>query len=459
MKKLAISSLLLLVIVSCQRETADLQPPDFSTNPNVFLDGFSAGLNYAAFGGSVPAAFQVDNEVTYNNTAASMRFEVPDPNDSRGAYAGGVFFTSTGRNLTQYTALTFWAKSSVAANLDLIGFGADLGASAYQVSISNVPLNSNWQKFYIPIPDASKLTAEKGMLFYAEGPENNRGYTFWIDEVKFENLGTVAHLKHFILDGANRQETSFAGISKKIDGLSSTANLPNGSNIKLTLTPQYFTFISSDTGIATVSKTGDVLVTGGPGLAVVTAKVGNIEAGGKLTIDSKGVFQKAPTPTQNAADVISLFSNAYTNVPVDYYNGYWAPFQTTLSADFTIDGDDILQYTNFNFVGIQFSTPTINASQMNTLHLDVYFPAALAAGAQFRIEMVDFGANGAFGGGDDKSHKLTIPSGSWTPGKWFSLALPLSSFSTLTSKARLGQLIFEGTGVSSFYADNIYFHK
>jgi len=37
----------------------------------------------------------------------------------------------------------------------------------------------------IPIPDASKLTAEKGLFWYSTGPENNRGYTFWIDEVRF----------------------------------------------------------------------------------------------------------------------------------------------------------------------------------------------------------------------------------------------------------------------------------
>jgi hypothetical protein len=63
----------------------------YPTNPEVFIDGFSAGLNYAAFGGSVPTAFDVDRNVTYNNSEASMRFEVPDEDDPRGSYAGGVF--------------------------------------------------------------------------------------------------------------------------------------------------------------------------------------------------------------------------------------------------------------------------------------------------------------------------------------------------------------------------------
>lgn len=459
MKKILVISFILAGFASCEREASDLKPATFTTNPHVFIDGFSPDLNYAAFGGSVPTAFQVDNDITYNNSAASMRFEVPDPNDARGAYAGGVFFTGSGRNLSGYTALTFWAKSSVAAEIDLIGFGNDLGPSKYQVSISAMQVNTNWQKYYIPIPDATKLTAERGMLFLAEGPENGRGYTFWIDEVKFENLGTIAHVKGSILNGENRQETSFAGINKAIDGLSSVANLPNGSNLRTSISTGYFTFLSSDTSIANVTSNGEVQVKGGPGIAVITAKIGTQVAEGSLTVNSRGVFQKAPVPTRNENDVISLFSDAYTNVPVDYYNGYWAPFQTTVSADFSVDGDNILYYNNFNFVGIQFSSPVVNASQMNNLHIDLYFPNAIATGAQFRIELVDFGPDGVFGGSDDRSHKLTVPSAQVVANSWVSLDIPFSSFTNLTRRASLGQLIFEGVNIPGFYADNIYFYR
>ncbi|HRF40526.1 MAG TPA: hypothetical protein PK198_17160, partial [Saprospiraceae bacterium] len=188
-----IGAALLLTAWACERDVADLEPAAYPTNPNVFIDGFSAGLNYGAFGSSVPTAFQVDNEVTYNQSRASMRFEVPDVNDPRGAYAGGVFFTSTGRDLSGYDALSFWAKASQPANIDVLGFGNDFGESRYQVSLSGVGVNTNWKKYIIPIPDPSKLKTERGMFFYSEGPENDRGYTFWIDEVKFEKLGAVAH--------------------------------------------------------------------------------------------------------------------------------------------------------------------------------------------------------------------------------------------------------------------------
>jgi hypothetical protein len=456
----AIAALVIAVsFTGCERELEELEPVAYSNDPFVFMDGFSGGLNYAAFGGSNILAFQVDNEVTYNNSAASMRIEVPDVNDPTGAYAGGTYFTSVGRDLSEYTALTFWAKASQPANIDVIGFGNDLGESKYQVTLNGVAVNTNWKKYYIPIPDPSRLTAERGMFFYSEGPEDGNGYTFWIDEVQFENLGTIAHPSPAILLGQDQEITSFAGITAQIGGLSATFNLPSGVNQTQSLAPAYFTFSSSNEDIATVSATGLVTVVGGPGVAVITAKVGNADAEGSMTVNSEGVFDAAPVPTDPEANVLSIFSDAYDNQPVEYYNGYWAPFQTTLSADFEVNGDNILNYTNFNFVGIQFSQPTLDATDMTHLRMDLYFPNAIAPGTIFRVQLVDFGANQAFGGGDDTSHNLTINSAGITSQQWISLDLPLTLFANLASRENLAQIIFEGVNVSNFYVDNIYFRQ
>ena len=122
------SALVLLVamatvaVVSCKRDLSDLEQPTYPTTPEVFIDGFSEGLIYAAFGGSKVTAFDVDPEVKYQGTAA-MKFAVPDAGDPQGAYAGGGFFTSVARDLSDYDALTFWAKSSQPATLDVVGFG------------------------------------------------------------------------------------------------------------------------------------------------------------------------------------------------------------------------------------------------------------------------------------------------------------------------------------------------
>lgn len=445
--------LVAVLFAACERDLEDLKPVPFPSNPEVFIDGFTAGLNYAAFGGSVPTAFDVDNKVTWNNSKASMRFDVPNAGDPQGAYAGGVFFTGSGRDLSGYNALTFWAKANQSAVLDLVGFGNDLGPSTYQVTISGLSVSTAWKKYIIPLPDPSKLTAERGMFFYSVGPADGKGFSFWIDELKFENLGTIAHPQFGILEGQDQTETSFVGVSKMIGGLTSIYNMPTGVNQTVNIAPAYFEFNSSAPSVATVDASGKVSVTGGPGNAVITAKVGDKTAKGSLTIQSVGVFQPAPVPTRTPDKVISIFSNAYTNVPVNYYNGYWAPYQTTLSADFAVNGDHVLHYTNFNFVGIEFSSPTINASALTHLHVDIFIPGTLTANAQIRFELVDFGSTNVTG-----TFTRTI-----TPAQsqqWISLDIPFSSFSGLTRRSSLAQLIFVDVigNIPGFYADNIYFY-
>jgi hypothetical protein len=452
LKKYIPAGIVLILLMGCERELDELQPATFPDNPEVFIDGFSSGLNYSAFGGSVPTAFDVDNDITYENSKASMRFDVPNAGDPEGAYAGGVFSTEVARDLSGFNALTFWAKATQGASLDLIGFGNDMGASAYQVTVSGLSISTSWKKYIIPIPDPSKLTAERGMFFYSVGPVDGIGYSFWIDELKFENLGTIAHPQFGILNGQNQVETAFVGVSKTIGGLTSSFNMPTGVNQEINIAPAYFNFESSNPSVASVDAAGHIMVTGGPGDATITASVGDKTVDGSLTVQSQGQFQHAPTPTHPAENVISLFSNTFTNAPVNYYNGYWEPYQTTGSADFEVDGDNVLQYTDFNFVGIEFSSPTIDASAMTHLHFDIFIPNVLTSNAQISIEVVDFGA--------DISGTVTRTITPAQSQQWVSFDIPFSSLGGLSTRTNLAQIIFVDVNnkISNFYADNIYFY-
>jgi hypothetical protein len=157
--------------------------------------------------------------------------------------------------------------------------------------------------------------------------------------------------------------------------------------------------------------------------------------------------------------VISIFSDAYTNVPVNYYNGYWQPWQTTVSNDFSVNGDNILNYTIFNFVGIEFSSPTVNANAMTHIHLDAFFPGTIAPGRQLRVIVVDFGADGAFGGGDDTRHSTTFTAPFLVSQNWVSIDIPFSAMPNLLSRSNLAQIILEGGDGSVIYVDNIYFYN
>jgi hypothetical protein len=166
--------------------------------------------------------------------------------------------------------------------------------------------------------------------------------------------------------------------------------------------------------------------------------------------------EAAPIPTVNSNNVISLFSNAYTNVKVDTWNTHWL-YSTAENQDVQIGGDDVIRYRNLNFVGIEFTSQPINASTMTNFHLDIWTPDA-TGGKAFKVLLIDFGADGAFGGGDDSQHEVSITSPTLTTQKWVSVNIPLSSFTGLKSKSHLAQLVLSGD-LPNVYVDNVYFYN
>jgi hypothetical protein len=449
---------ILLMVIGCSRDVEELEPATFSTNGDVFIDGFSAGLQYAVFAGANPTAFDVDSKEKYAGPE-SMRFDVPNDGDPQGSYAGGAFFTTVGRDLTGYDALTFWAKASQSASIDVIGFGTDLGENKYVATLNGTPVTTKWKKYFIPIPDPSKLTEEKGMLYYAASPENGKGYTFWLDEVKFEKLGTIAHPKPAILERQDQVIPAEAGDRLPIGGTFVEFNLPSGLDQRVDASPAYFSWSSSNTAIAIVNELGVVAVQDS-GTATITAKLLDLDAKGSLTVQGFGTLPgpqtAAPVPMVSADSVISLFSNAYTNVPVDTWDTGWLNSNADVE-DIQIDGDDVKRYKNLNFVGIEFASQTVDITSMNRFHMDIWTPDPTELPASFKVLLIDFGADGVFDGGDDVSHELSFTSPTLKTGEWVSLDVPLSSFAGLTTRAHLAQMVLSGE-LPNVYVDNVYFY-
>lgn len=452
--------LVFITVSSCERPYSDeVEFATHSSTGEIFLDNFTGGLDYFPFGGSFEEAFSVDKDEAYKGEA-SMRFDIP----SYGVGYGGATFPSTSpRNLTSYDALTFWAKASQGADINEIGFGTDGTGSKYQVTLSNLAITTQWTKYIIPIPDASKLFQEIGMFWYAEGAEtadDEGGYTFWIDELKFEKLGTVAQPQPSILNGEDVVQQSFTGVEIQLTDLTQTFNLESGKNQSVTVAPSYFLFTSSDPTVLEVNEYGVVTVTG-TGTATITAELAGVKALGSLTIESTGSFQSAPIPTADASNVISIFSDQYTNEPVDYYNGYWAPYQTTLGQDdVNLNGDAIIKYSELNFVGIEFTNPTIDISEMTHFHVDIQVQSDMASSDFLQVKLQDAGSDNAIGTSDDSDHALTYNNTTLVKGSWVSIDVPLSSFSGLTSRANLAQVVFVSDAtITDILVDNIYFYK
>ena len=214
-------ALILGIAISCTRDFDDLEPASLPTTGVVFFDEFSAGLKYDAFGNIT--AFEVDEDEKYQGIA-SMRFDIPDTNDPAGGFAGGIFRTDAGRDLSGYDALTFWAKATESASIDEIGFGFTFDEQKYRTFIKGLSVSTSWKKYVVPLPDASKLATEKGLFYFSDAPEDGKGYSFWVDEVQFEKLGTIAYPQPYILEGQDQLITAETGAKLPIGGLFSTFN-------------------------------------------------------------------------------------------------------------------------------------------------------------------------------------------------------------------------------------------
>ncbi len=441
----ALTVFILLVAVSCKKDTANLElATNYPTTPEVFIDGFSSGLNYDAWG--KVTAFDVDFAVKYKGTA-SMKIEVPNASDPAGNFAGGVFYTSMARNLSGYDALTFWAKASQPVPMNA-SFGSYPESQAnfvtkYKVGL-DVNLNSNWQKFIIPIPDPSKLTKEKGMFSYSAGAlTDGSGYTIWIDEVKFEKLGTLAHPKLSISNVSSWPTAAgFVG-QTYASNIVETVSLPNGVNVQVGVSPAYLTFTSSDNNVATVNETG-VITLQGTGSATIGVALGDLTASGKLTLTN--VVPMAPTPTVPSENVISLFSDAYPNIGID--TPKW-DYVTNILNILSINGNHIMSFNTFSYLPITFSN--VDASSMTYLHMDVYVVAPTLINQPVKLSLMDNVAG---------EKPITYSAGLST-GSWKSLDIPLANFG-LASKSSLGFLIIaadpQNPKMTDLYLDNVYFY-
>lgn len=440
----------LSLVAGCERDTSMLEPAPFPSTAAVFEDGFAAGVDFQAFSGSKTDALSVDATVKRAG-AASLKITVPAPGNASGGYAGGAFVGSVARDLSGYNALTFWVRASISAKLDVAGLGNDnTGTSRFTAERREIDVSPNWTKVILPIPAASKLTAEKGLFFFAEGPENGAGYDLWFDDVKFELLTDLGTPAPAIPTQSLTQEV---GNTVSVTG-TTVAYSAGGGTVTMSAAPGYFTFASSNAAVATVNDAG-VITAVGVGTTNITATLGGTPATGTITLRTAAApTSAAPTPTRAAEDVISLFSNAYTNVPVDTWS---ASFDQADVADVNIAGNATKKYTNLVFSAAEFISTKVNASAMTHLHMDVYVYDA----ASFKIKLVDFGANNAFGGGDDSEHELALTptsSPAVVANAWNSFDIPLTAFAGLQARAHLAQMILVASS-PTVYLDNIYFYK
>jgi len=157
----------------------------------------------------------------------------------------------------------------------------------------------------------------------------------------------------------------------------------------------------------------------------------------------------APTPTKNAADVISLFSDAYTDVASSTSPGWGEGVTAETHAS-----NPVLKTTNF----LPFAITTPIDITNHTLHVDVWLPQLPSAGAGLLIKILD-AANGPHEGNS------IYPIASLTAGQWNSIDIDISNFSQAqgtwdaTAQGRVDQVLVDIVDDTTMYVDNVYFWK
>ena len=423
----------------------------------IFIDEM-VSTNFQAFMGASLTALQRDAVVKHAGTG-SLRIDVPAPGDAAGAYAGGAFVASADRDLTSFNAITFWAKATGPVSIDSMGFGNDnTGNSIYPAERRAILLSTEWQQYVLPIPAPDRLGAERGLFYFGASAQGvpAAGYSFWLDDLQFETLSAdrlTAPKPVIKTETIVRQ----SGDAISVSGPRALFTA-DGQEIAVELVPAYFGFVSSNTSVVAFHNSPKGLITG-PGSATVTGSMGAIPAEGVLTVSVVDVESPSTAPpvppSRTAADVRSLFGAHFTAVPVDTFLAGFS--QAGLLVDTTVGGEPVKKYEVLTFAGIEMSTTPLDASTMTALHLDIWTPDSTRVG----VKLVDFGAGGVFGGGDDSEFEVGFDSSS-TPrlqtGQWMSLEIPMTSFTGLLAQQHIAQLILSGTE-STVWVANVYFHR
>ncbi|SDS23743.1 Ig-like domain (group 2) [Formosa sp. Hel1_31_208] len=474
LNKTCILGLLLILTFGCERDvTDDAVPATFNSNGEIFLDN-PVGLTDEFFesfdpaeGYNVEDTFEVVDDESFEGSS-SIRIDVPSSGNPNGFLAGGIFRDrGDGRDLTGFDALTFWAKASTTGTVASFGFGVNFEGDEFSVVKSDTEITTNWTKYIIPIPDPSKLIQERGLFSYiaapidvmGDGPNGNEvGWTFWLDDIRFENLGTIGQERPQIFDGEDIVQEAFVGSDIPITGLGYKVNLASGINQTISPSENYFTFMSSDTSVATVSESGVVSVIG-DGTATITARIGDFTAEGSLELTADGAFVNADDPTLPASEVLSIYSDTYSNqggLNVGAFNNSDISISTQLFA-----GNEHIVYENLQFVGVGWDTP-VDISSFTHVHVDVQLTTP---GSTFIVELLDFGPDGIDNGFGDGSAGGFNATSQLIQDQWIGLDIPISSFTNSTGGGGTGLTTFNDIGFIIFVSnngsvliDNVYFY-
>ena len=191
-----------------------------------------------------------------------------------------------------------------------------------------------------------------------------------------------------------------------------------------------------------------------------------VDCGGSCPVCIASPLVAAQTPpARPIADVVSIYSDAYSSISVNEWGPDWGPYSSRF-IDFPIQNNPTKVMTVDSgkvFGGIDFSPSLFDASSFTTFHLDYWIADPLPVGQVMSIKLSNH-----LGGAGETSAIEYVPAPLLT-NQWVGLDIPLSSFTAASAPANLSrnavaQIVITAARADNnvpikIYMDNIYFHK
>ena len=157
----------------------------------------------------------------------------------------------------------------------------------------------------------------------------------------------------------------------------------------------------------------------------------------------------APNPsTRNPEDVVSIFSDKYTDVTLEELPTAWSVsnFDAT-----TIEGNNVWKLSNLDYLGMVTNYGNgVDVSAMEKLHIDYWVPSGSTNELLVKIVNTVDGGEGV------------VSLGTTEGGSWQSIDIDMTGFDggDLTNKNKITQLLIDSDGLTGVvYIDNFYFYK
>lgn len=355
-------------------------------------------------------------------------------------YQGNQFGSTQDISSMEFLHVDIWVNGTFNPNVYVISSGGEIAHPIINTG------SGSWISVDIAVAGITGNTTSAIQFKFDGG--NGSSDAIYVDNLYFWKNptapGSDASLSALEIDS-----TPLTGFSSGITNY--TFELAPGT----TIVPQITTAMSTDPAATSVTINQAPAIPG-DATVVVVSQNGTVTETYTVSFIIAGPTSAAPTPPNRApVDVISLYSNAYTNNTIESWSAVW---DDSSYEDVVAFGDDIKKITFTNFIGVEFTNNRINATGMTHFHMDFWTDNPDLTGKVFNSKFSQWGG----GASEVSAMELNINGGTIpaiATGAWVSIDVEIATnFSNNLTRDDLAQFIIT-SNLGVVYVDNIYLHN